>query len=614
MEHGGLELDETSEHFRVPFQDRIFAPGAAPKLVQFCRSRLQTPHRPIRPTSAPFGLLTIVRTVDSQAIWPVSDISRLFGPDTVWVSTHIEQNEPASGPSLLIRYVPVGLVLIMLGGVTHQALKPLTDPDIWWHLRMGDELRDGWNFSQTQGWTPFATAPWVRTQWLPEVVQSWMNSAFGLPGVAWLFGVSLMVIVAALYLVCRRQAGTLAAAVATAVGFLGMSASLSPRPQLVSFVLVLVCVDAWLQTAQDLRPRWWLIALSWIWACSHGMWLVGPVIGLTVTVGLVMDRRLRRGQAVQLFLVSVLGFVAAGLTPVGPQLLRTPFAVGNISGFITEWAAPSIRDIAPAVTFAVFAIVVLMWTRGKRVPWTHVGLLLLAMGWALLSARTVTLGAAIVAPLFADSLQDLLAGARGRLEAGSRISGSRRIGLRNRPRTGGRVNVKRSGFSAAETRRTARQPPTANRDLEHLRRWWVAALAPSFVGARCRRPDGGLPGVVPSQLWTCRGCGQRLAGIREIHRSTMGTARGRVATCHGPHREARVDIRRQRRRLCPARRSLTTTSGSTRSVMHRPDYQISTLGSERQPNRSTAPGSGSRCRSAAAASRCRREPGPCPDP
>jgi len=324
--------------------------------------------------------------------------------------------EVAVGPSLLIRILPVGLVMLMLAGVTHQALKPLTDPDIWWHLRMGDELREGWNFAQTQGWTPFATAPWVRTEWFPEVVQSWMNSEFGLPGVAWLFGVSLMVIVAALYLVCRRQADTLVAAVATAVGFIGMSASLSPRPHLVSFVLVLVCVDAWLHTAQDLRPRWWFIAITWIWACSHGMWLVGPIVGLTVTIGLVLDRRLRRSQAVQLFLVSILGFVAAGLTPVGPQLLRTPFAVADISSFISEWAPPSIRDLAPAITYAVFAIVVLMWTRGVRVPWTHVGLLILAMGWALLSARTVTLGAAILAPLFAGSLQDLLprAGARVR--------------------------------------------------------------------------------------------------------------------------------------------------------------------------------------------------------
>lgn len=137
------------------------------------------------------------------------------------------------------------------------------------------------------------------------------------------------------------------------------------------------------------------------------------MVGLTVAVGLVLDRRLGRGQAVRLFLVPALGFVAAGLTPIGPQLLRTPFAVGDISGFVTEWAAPSIRDIAPAMTFAVIAVVVLLWTRGSRVPWAHVGLLVLAMGWALLSARTVTLGAAIVAPLFAGSLQDVVARPRG---------------------------------------------------------------------------------------------------------------------------------------------------------------------------------------------------------
>ena len=330
---------------------------------------------------------------------------------------------PVTSSSLwLTRVVPVGLVLILMAGVTRQALQPLKDPDLWWHIRMGDELRNGWNFGQTEGWTPFATAPWVRTQWLPELVQSRMNSTFGLAGVAWLFGVSLMVIVAVLYLVCRRQAGTLAAAVATAVGFIGMSETLSPRPQLVSFVLVLVFVDAWLQTAQDLRPRWWLVALTWIWASSHGMWFVGPVVGLTVTLGLVLDRRLRRGQAIRLFLIPIFSFVAAGLTPVGPQLLRTPFAVGNVSGFITEWASPSIRDAAPAMTYAVIALVVLMWTRGRRMPWTHVGLLILAMGWSLLSARTVTLGAAIVAPLFAGSLQQLLVRTRSpvrRTEAAS---------------------------------------------------------------------------------------------------------------------------------------------------------------------------------------------------
>jgi hypothetical protein len=122
-----------------------------------------------------------------------------------------------AGPSLLLRSLPVVLILVMLAGVTRQALKPLTDPDLWWHLRMGDELRNGWSFSQTEAWTPFATAPWVRTQWLPELLLSWMNTAFGLAGVAWLFGAGLMVIVAVLYLVCRRQAGTLAAGVATAV-------------------------------------------------------------------------------------------------------------------------------------------------------------------------------------------------------------------------------------------------------------------------------------------------------------------------------------------------------------------------------------------------------------
>lgn len=306
------------------------------------------------------------------------------------------------------RWMPFLLVLGLMGLAARQGLRPIGDPDTWWHLRLGDDIWHSWNFTDPAPWTRFATQHWVTTQWLPEVVASRFEHLFGLPGVAWLFAAGLVLITVSLYLACRHEADVLAAAIASAIGFLAMSATLTPRPQLVSFILLLVVSSAWLRTAKDLRPRWWLIPVSWLWACSHGMWFSGIIVGGVVVVGLILDGRILPRTALRMIAIPVLSLLVAGMTPAGPRLLLSPFAVGRVTKYITEWAPPSIHDLSPAVTAAMIAIVALAWARGRRASWTHLGLLLVATCWALLSARTVTLGAAMTAPLLAAALQSLL--------------------------------------------------------------------------------------------------------------------------------------------------------------------------------------------------------------
>lgn len=327
-----------------------------------------------------------------------------------------ESSQRAHGPAdgytparpVVPRWMPLLLILGLMGMASRHGFRPIGDPDTWWHLRLGDDIWRTWNFTNPAPWTRFATEDWVTTQWLPELVASRVEHFFGLPGVVWLFCAGLILITAVLYLVCRREADILAAAIATLVAFLGMSATLTPRPQLVSFILLLMVTSAWLRTAQDLRPRWWLIPVSWLWACSHGMWFSGVAVGAVVVVGLILDRRLRGAVALKMLAIPVSSLLVAAITPAGPKLLLSPFAVGGMSKYITEWAPPSIHDLSPAATAVMIAFVALTWARGRQIAWTHIGLLLVATCWALLSIRTVTLGAAMTAPLMAGALQSLL--------------------------------------------------------------------------------------------------------------------------------------------------------------------------------------------------------------
>ena len=309
---------------------------------------------------------------------------------------------------LMPRWMPFLLVLGLVGMAARRGFRPIGDPDTWWHLRLGDDIWRTWNLTNPAPWTRFATQHWVTTQWLPEVVASRFEHLFGLPGVVWLVCAGFVSITAVLYLVCRREADVLAAAIATGIGLLGMSATMTPRPQLVSFILLLIVTSAWLRTAKDLRPRWWLIPVSWLWACSHGMWFSGIAVGAVVAIGLILDRRTRGRMTLKMLAIPVSSLLVAAMTPVGPQLLLSPIAVGGITQYITEWAPPSIHNLSPAATAVMIAVVAITWARGRQIAWTNIGLLLVATCWALLSARTVTLGAAMTAPLMAAALQSLL--------------------------------------------------------------------------------------------------------------------------------------------------------------------------------------------------------------
>lgn len=241
--------------------------------------------------------------------------------------------------------------------------------------------------------------------WIPQLVASKFEDWFGLPGVVWLYGASLLVFMVAAYLTCRREADPLPAALATVMATMAAAGSLSQRPQMISFILMLVVVGAWLETIRDGRARWWLVPLTWVWAGSHGMWYCGIAVGIAVVAGMALDGRVTRGEVAKLAAIPALSFVAAAVTPVGPRLLVTVFDTTGMWEFVTEWAAPSFREFSPATALMMILVIVVTWARRtSRTPWAHIGLVVIAVGWTLLSARTVALGAVVLAPLLAAVL------------------------------------------------------------------------------------------------------------------------------------------------------------------------------------------------------------------
>ncbi|MGO4604088.1 hypothetical protein AB4030_19300 [Terrabacter sp. 2YAF2] len=293
------------------------------------------------------------------------------------------------------------------------ALKPLgpvKDPDAYWHILAGEHLLQTGQFVLAD---PFGAATdkiWILNQWLPEVLMHWAYAAYGLPGVAWLLCLGSFLVGLAVYAACRRRSSALVTALVLAVVFVALTGSLSPRPQLVTFALTAVTTSAWLLTRADRRVRWWLVPLTWLWACSHGMWFMGPLVGGAVVLGMVLERRVTSRELARLTLVPLLSVIVSAGTPTGPLLFASPFQVHGVTALISEWQPPGATD--PALIAALLLIVVVVVDQVARgsCDWTLALVTVLALVLAVSWSRTTGLAAVIMAPLAATAIQRLTGG------------------------------------------------------------------------------------------------------------------------------------------------------------------------------------------------------------
>lgn len=307
--------------------------------------------------------------------------------------------------TVLVRRVAPALAgLVLLAKVVTTVAAPLTNSDTYFHLRLGSEFRDGW-----PPWAPghldrFATADWLPTQWLSQVAMSATESWLGLPGVAFLYGFLVVVLLAAWWRTAREHADPLVTCLVVVLAFVASAPYLSMRPQLVSFVLATVVVRSWGRARTTARAPWVLVPLGWLWAMCHGMWVLGVAISAAAAVALVLERRLRPSA----LLVPAGMLLAAFVTPVGPGLPAAAVLVNSRRDLFSEWAPPELLTTYGVAVLALLAACVVVGLRSGPASWLDVAMVVVGLAFAVYSQRTVPVAACVLLPLAARSLQSVV--------------------------------------------------------------------------------------------------------------------------------------------------------------------------------------------------------------
>jgi hypothetical protein len=199
----------------------------------------------------------------------------------------------------------------------------------------------------------------------------------------------------------RRVSGPLLACVITGLSLLGLFLGSAERPQLLSWCLLAASVPA-LHRAVDRRTApWWFIAVIWLWANLHGLWVGALMLYAALVLGLVIEVGPRAWRTYRSFVaVGAASAAVTMLTPVGPRHLLTPLHVREYAPYVGEWGPPSILNHFFAPAFVLLAILAVGWARNPVPVRPPVLCLMIAACYLGFSyTRTIPVAVIVLAPM-----------------------------------------------------------------------------------------------------------------------------------------------------------------------------------------------------------------------
>src|SRR6185369_2438529 len=305
-------------------------------------------------------------------------------------------------PTLTMRRV-VPIVLFSMVFVLAVRQSVSIDPDLWWHLKAGQQIIDTRNIPHTDDYSfTKQGSEWVAHEWLSEVIMDAIYRVTGLTGLVTIFS---LIIVIALWLTYRRCEGRpYAASIAIVLGAGASFPLFGVRPQMLTLLLASVYIA--LLEQLDKRRIWWLVPLMLLWVNLHA----GFALGLAL-IGLYIVRAVLDGEWSQIRPLLIVLLVCTAVVPLNPNGFRMfsyPYETltsPSMAAFIEEWASPDFHKVTylplAILLLSTFAAMALSPTRPRL---GEIFLVLITALAALRSIRHIPIFSLFAAPVLARYL------------------------------------------------------------------------------------------------------------------------------------------------------------------------------------------------------------------
>lgn len=233
-------------------------------------------------------------------------------------------------------------------------IRPIADPDFWWHLKSGAFMVESGGLLQFDPFT-FSGDGVVSAReliilkgyWLWQITAYALYSFFGFYGIFLLNLLTIGAMAGVVTLELRRQQVSCAviALLLTAGFFLVMTTYALERPQVISFLFAAILVILLNRVREGGPLGWSLPVLMLVWANTHGGFVVGDLILLCFAAGAVMQYRHDLPRLRHLLLWIAIGIGASLLNPNGALVFSElfNFTQSNLITGVSEYQSTWVR-------------------------------------------------------------------------------------------------------------------------------------------------------------------------------------------------------------------------------------------------------------------------------
>jgi len=306
---------------------------------------------------------------------------------------------------------------MLVGAVFVPALRFNVDPDMWWHIKVGESILATHHWPTTDPYSfTVSGQPWIAYEWLGEVIWAAVMRLGGIRGLELLLIVLGSAVMLALYAYTTISSGNSKAGfVACAVLLVLANASFTLRPQMLGYLfLILTLISLELFRRGRRGAVWFLPPLFLVWVNTHGSFVIGHGVILVYWLGGLKEFRLgaiearRRPPADtrRLAVVFLMCMAVLPLTPYGSKLAIYPFNMAlsqpvNLAN-IQEWQSMPF-GLFPGKLFLALLIVFIFLQVALRISWQveDLALCLFGIAMACIHVRFLLLFVPFFAPLLA---------------------------------------------------------------------------------------------------------------------------------------------------------------------------------------------------------------------
>lgn len=312
--------------------------------------------------------------------------------------------------------------IILALGLFGLAVRNVTDPDVWWHLRTGQWIVQTHSVPRSDpfSFTRFGQ-PWVAHEWLSEVL---IYSVYRVAGWGGLITGFATIIAASLLLAFIRCPGRpYVAALATIWGAAASAPTWGVRPQMFSFLFAALFLL--LLEKSDRRPNvlWWVVPLTLLWVNLHGAYFVGSALLILFLVGGMLDVafgfeewRDARPRLRRIALMAAACVAVVPLNPNGARMYWYPLETLRFAAMqrqVHEWLSPNFHAAKQfPLLLMLLAIMAVLPFSTRRLRPRELLLLVVMTGAALHSNRHVAIFVLVAVPILSGLAEGWL-GPRG---------------------------------------------------------------------------------------------------------------------------------------------------------------------------------------------------------